>query len=78
MFKSKINKLNAIFGKYPQPKKIQRDLLIIAAFDTTILCEANTYEVSLGRRCARIAVVDYGSMNCHKIHIVPGRNNIGI
>ncbi len=77
MFKSKINRLNAIFGKYPLPQKIHRDLLIMASFDIIFVCEANTYEVKLGRECARISVVGSGPMNCHKILIVPGRNNVG-
>jgi len=67
MLKHTLAKLNIILGKYPLPNKNHRDLLMMAAFDKVVICEANMYEVMRGKEFAKIAVVESNPINCHSI-----------
>jgi hypothetical protein len=70
MLRTKLEKLNAILVKNPLPKKIHRDLIIIAMFDSIVIGEGNTYEVTLANEWATIAIVDFNPINTHKAFII--------
>lgn len=70
MLRAKLEKLNAILVKFPLPQKTHRDLIIIAIFDNTMIGEANTYDVVLGNEWAKIAILDFNPMDCHKAFII--------
>jgi hypothetical protein len=68
MLRAKLDRLNAILGKYPLPIKLHRDLLIMAAFDRISISAANTYEVVIGNEFAKIAVTECNPDGCHSVH----------
>jgi hypothetical protein len=70
MLREKLERLNALLVKVPMPQKTQRDLVIIAVFDRICICEANTYEVVLGNEWAKIAIVGFNPVDCHKAYII--------
>ena len=70
LLRAKLEKLNAILGKYPLPQKMHRDLIIIAMFDQVVVGEANTYDVILANEWATIAILDFNPRHCHKAFII--------